>query len=645
MTAADEILIGGRYNVRLDRPMPPVGGCNAYAAHDVSVPGAPLLALAPQTLRARWPEYALYRHGSVIPFQAQEYHDGAIWVICSPLPGPALSAGFTPWPESQLIESVIRPIAELLMHLDSLGMTCRALRPDNVFQEQGSRRLFLGPLGLTPPAVHQPIVFEPLSSAVCAPHQRGDGTIACDVFALGVIILMLCTGKVPLEGLSDEEILQRRFERGSAAVYMAGANIPVGLVSLLQAMLSDTPEYRPAPKDLVTIAPSKMFSSRSRTLARVPLVIEGHQLRTPQAVAWFAARYSDTFLSLLKRRVIGKWLHHELDLVDVARHIERLVVVGGAVGAVSSKTWILMQAVSLLDPTAPLCWGERWFWPQALPQMMANALLQEDESSLRQDVFGFVGLLIGTPDLLNKAQLSPSLKQPLQYFLRLARQSPMKGQEQGRRIVYHANHYQPCLSEQCWEQRIIQSVGLARWLEKRCEGQNSWPNDSLLDKHMRSFLNVHATLGLMRPIVEAPVMGRAVWMSDLQMIARVQQKSDTGSLPNIARKALPHLKEELRAWRSKTLREQKYAQLEQLAQRGDLWALLCFVQDPGDLARDKAQAQDAEREVEAIRAYLGQEAERLNMTQQHARNLGEFCCLLMGIVVAMSSIWYEFCGH
>lgn len=643
MVAADEMIIGGRYNVRQDRPKPPLGGCDAYDAHDVSVPGTPLLALSPKTLRARWPEYALYRHECVIPFQAQEYHEGALWVICSPLPGPPLSAGFTPWPENQLIESVIRPMAELLMHLDSLGMTCRALRPDNMFQEQGSRRLFLGPLGLTPPALHQPVVFEPLSSAVCTPAQRGDGTIACDVFALGVMILTLCTGRVPLEGLSDEEILQRRFERGSAAVYMAGANIPLGLVSLLQAMLSDTPEYRPAPKDLVTIAPSKMFSSRGRTLARIPLMIEGHALRTPQAVAWFAARYSDTFLSLLKRGVVGKWLHHELDLLDVARHIERLVAVGG-VGAVSSKTWILMQAVSLLDPTAPLCWGERWFWPQALPQMMADALVQEDNTAMRGDVFGFVSLIIGTPDVLNKAQLALSVKQPLQHFLRLARKSLMKGQEQIRRTVYHANHYQPCLSEPCREQRIIQPVGLARWLEKRCAEQGDHGADALLDTHMRSFLSVHATLGLLRPIAETAVMGRAVWVSDLQMIARVQQKSDTGPLPHIARKSLPYLQEELNAWRSKTVRQQKYEQLLRLAERGDLWALLGFVHDPEGLGRDKAQAQDAEREVDDIRVYLTQEEDRLKEMHKNSRNLGEFFCLLIGIAVALLSIVFEFFG-
>ncbi|GBR47251.1 hypothetical protein AA106556_1387 [Neokomagataea tanensis NBRC 106556] len=264
---------------------------------------------------------------------------------------------------------------------------------------------------------------------------------------------------------------------------------------------------------------------------------------------------------------------------------------------------------------------------------------------MRRDVFGFVGLLIATPDLVNKAQLSPLLKQPLQHFLRLARQSSVKGQEQARRIVYHANHYQPCLSDQCWDQRIIQSVGLVCWLEKHCAEQGSFPGGALLDKHMRSFLNVHATLGFMRSIADVHVAGRAVWVSDLQMIARVQQMSDMGPLSHIAQKALPYLQEELSAWRSKTVREHKSEQLAQLVERGDLGALLSFVQDPSDLGRDQAQAQEAEHEVETIRAYIACEAERLSATQKQARNLGEFCCLVVGIVVAMSSIWYEFCGH
>ncbi|GBR53713.1 hypothetical protein AA106555_1402 [Neokomagataea thailandica NBRC 106555] len=160
---------------------------------------------------------------------------------------------------------------------------------------------------------------------------------------------------------------------------------------------------------------------------------------------------------------------------------------------------------------------------------------------------------------------------------------------------------------------------------------------------MRSFLNVHDSLGMMRAVAERGSSERSTCVSDLMIIAKIQRKFDSGPLPNILRKAAPFLKEELGVWRSKTLRKHKYERLEALAERGDVWSVLVFVQDPADLEKDKTQAKMAEKELETIRLYLGDEKSRLANIKLKSAYSGEFVCLMLGILLALSSVWFEFC--
>ena len=56
------------------------------------------------------------------------------FVVCTPPPGPPVSAALNPWPEKVLIDLVLRPMARVLEFLHGRRLTHRAIRPNNVFQ-------------------------------------------------------------------------------------------------------------------------------------------------------------------------------------------------------------------------------------------------------------------------------------------------------------------------------------------------------------------------------------------------------------------------------------------------------------------------------------------------------------------------------
>lgn len=120
------------------------------------------------------------------------------FVICMPPPGPSVAASLNRWPERALLDLVLRPVARVLDVLQERRLTHRAIRPNNVFQSAPGQPVTLGAAWAAPAAMHQPCVFESPYSAMCHPAGRGDGTIADDVYALGVLLLTLLNGKVPI---------------------------------------------------------------------------------------------------------------------------------------------------------------------------------------------------------------------------------------------------------------------------------------------------------------------------------------------------------------------------------------------------------------------------------------------------------------
>ena len=90
------------------------------------------------------------------------------------------------------------------------GLTHRAIRSDNLFFRDAAD----GPATLdeclsAPPGRNQPDAFEPIESAMAWPHGRGDGTLASDMFALGVTVVTLLSGRWPEQRNPPVRLLRR----------------------------------------------------------------------------------------------------------------------------------------------------------------------------------------------------------------------------------------------------------------------------------------------------------------------------------------------------------------------------------------------------------------------------------------------------
>jgi eukaryotic-like serine/threonine-protein kinase len=229
-------VIADRYVVDTARPLPPVGGLAAFAATDQASGHTDLMAIRvqrhlpprPRALQAlATPIEGLLTplaHGVIAAQPGSS--DEAYHVICPAPPGANLLARPRPWPESELLDCVLRPAALVLEQMEVRGVTHRGIRLDNAFQSRPGEPVALGPAWAAPPTTGQPALFEPPYSAMCLPAGRGEGSIADDVYSLGVLLLCLGLGHAPLAQLDDAAIVSRKLELGSFAALLGDQRLP-----------------------------------------------------------------------------------------------------------------------------------------------------------------------------------------------------------------------------------------------------------------------------------------------------------------------------------------------------------------------------------------------------------------------------------
>jgi hypothetical protein len=222
---------------------------------------------------------------------------------------------------------VLRPVALTLEKLAARGVTHRGIRLNNVFEGQRGQPLLLGAAWAAPPAMHQPVLFEPPYSAMCHPAGRGDGSIADDVYALGVLLLTLALGRLPLAELDDTAILRRKLEEGSHGALVGDERLPPIISDLLRGMLAEDPEHRPTPTLLLdpAVARARRVAARPPRRAQRALAIGGIDVWDSRTLAYALAAEPEHSAGALRGGATVQWLRRGLGDAAMATRVEDLI--------------------------------------------------------------------------------------------------------------------------------------------------------------------------------------------------------------------------------------------------------------------------------------------------------------------------------
>ena len=606
-------LIADRYAVDLAQPLPDAGGgLPCFGVKDRQTGDTSLIAIQVQRnapARARGLQMLVHpidhlltplAHG---PAPAPRSEAG-YFVICPAPPGPPLGGRLRPWSEAALIAFALRPIASALEKLAGHNLTHRAIRLNNVFEGQRGEPLVLGAAWAAPPASHQPALLEPPYSAMCHPAGRGDGTIADDVYALGVLLLILALGRLPLAELDDAAILRRKLELGSHAALVGDERLPPLISDLLRGMLAEDPEHRPTPTLLLDpgVARSRRVAARPPQRAQRAMTVGGIAVWDARSLAYALAVEPEHGISALRAGGAVQWLRRSVGDAMLATHVEDLVrnrLSDAASEGGRSDTTLLMLAIASIDPLAPLCWRGVALWPDGLGPLLAGAAGDAALIGHLQDLIAAEATAGWGGARPERCDLPLLRTEARQYRAWLATRGLAGGVT---RLNYLLNPLLPCASTLLADRWVVRLADLPAALEAAVAAN---PKAVPLDAHIAAFIaargdsRLEAETGTLTGSTQEPMH-----VPELRLLAQLQLRFHPRPLPALAASVAAAAGPMVALWNNRPRRRELTERLKALAEAGQLLPMLALLEDPPGRAADTAGARAAAAELTRVEAEL-----------------------------------------
>ncbi len=639
-------LIAQEYAVEPNRPLHGAGGgLAAFMARHHTAAQSELMAVQ---VRPGWPPRAgalAHLAAATIPALLVPLAHGpgpagnggeAYYVICRPPPGPSLATPGRSWSEQELIDLVLRPVAAALEGLRAKGMTHRAIRPDNLFSAGPGEPAVLGCAWASPPGCLQPAVFEPPYSGMCLPAGRGEGTIADDVYALGVTLLTLALGRLPLAELDDATMIRRKLDVGSFAALSGDARVPPMLSDLLRGMLAEDPVHRTPPSMLLDPAAARQrrLAARPARRATRPLQVLAVPVWDARGLAYAMAVQPEEGARLLRNGAVDDWLRRYLgDPILSARVEEAMRLRGQDNGEDESRAdaMLAMRSVAALDPLAPICWRGLAVALDGVGPAIAAAVTsgpQPDRARLQEmlEVEAIGTWLTGAEGRAD----GMALRQQARMWRSWLRPRSLDGGM--ARVAYALNPLLPCASPlfagRCVA-RLSDVLGALESISARADARRLSP----LDAHLAAFLVARQDLAGGSALLADNTVSSASPPLAVQIAALAAlQRLDPRPLPGLATWLAEQAEPTLQDWHSRSRRESMGRQLQTCAANGQLGRLLALLDDPEARRTDAMGLRAATEAVARIDVELHHLQDGGGERAEVARRLGHETAAAAGLI-------------
>lgn len=551
------------------------------------------------------------------------------------------------WSESELLNCVVRPIAQALVRLSTTGMTHRAIRPDNVFQEKPGQAVTLGCAWAGPAAALQPALFDPPYSSMCPPCARGEGTIADDVYAMGVLLVTLSSNKPLLEGLDEDAVIRRKLAHGCFLAICGDLRLPPTIADLVHGMLADDPDHRPSVLSLLSLgaARDRKIISRPRKHAPRSIIVGSVSVTSARCLSFELARQPGVAIRLLVDRSISAWARRTLGDPALANRLEDAVRVRAAdlsVNSAGSDALLVMSAVAILDPLSPLCWRGLPVFPNGIGPALAHTASTSNYPSMQDILVDLVqsDAVVQWCDIRGNQSDLPSLRTENRQRRILLRLNGWLGGI--ARLRYTLNPLLPCRSPLLGTHCVARISDLLPALEQRDPG-----NTEMIDPEIAAFIAArigNRTMDADLIVITSPRNHEVekpdyVSLAQLRIFACLAMLDSRRAWPKIANDLLHKVTPALDQWRSKTIRASREMALLTAARDGSIEAMLQVFDDQPAHRHDTLAGKAAEKKLVAIEQKLYALQKNQHLCASIARVAGQEIATALSIIgLAISAV-------
>lgn len=490
--------------------------------------------------------------------------------------------------ETQLIKNFIQPAIQLIRDLVLIGCPHRAIRPDNMYFQSGSGGdVMFGDCLASPPGSHQSAAFETVDNAMSDPIGRGGGSIADDIYAIGVMGLMLYLGRDPVAGLSDEQIINAKINAGSFSTLAGGEKLAPSLAEFFRGLLCDKVSDRWTIKHLEGWMTGAHFNPTLPSVpqrASRPLKFCGGEYLNKPALAHAMSRHWNEAIALLTNNDFDNWYKRGFGDEKAPDKMNRIHGLSAAYGPPAGmRDRAVSRFIIHMGGHLPLCYKEIRTNLTGLGAILSHNYEQRDR--VQQ-----IGELIHARLLHAWFEEQPNLR-PEQMQLRrslevidkvIDRPGPGFGIE---RVLYELDRGTPCKSPLISDYYVVDSADLLPAIDAAIPGA---PHGTLpMDRHIAAFIATNMKRSMDNEILVLANRADDVnyRVGILRLLAIVQRVHQQYELPRLAAVVVEMLEPVIAAFHNTGMREHLKGEMEKHAKDCRFDEMLLLLDGEGSLRK------------------------------------------------------------
>jgi hypothetical protein len=650
-------VLNGHFEIWPDSPLPQLDSLrvSAYAARDRRDPSNKVFAVACdpdlphrgailQNLRKlSHSDLLRLRDYGVVSWTREQ---GCRFVLIYESPAgerliSSLQSQSGPMSEKKVIKEMLAPVTETLSGLAKEGITHRAIRPTNMYlgvEDEDGERVVLGECASVPPAFDQPPAFEPIESLMADPSGRGPGQPADDIYALGVSILALATGKDPAAGRSATQLLAEKMMRGSYHTLVGAHRVPDSLRDVLRGLLEDRTDARWGIEDL-----QNWLENRETMPARLSdehkpergFSFGGLSFHNPRALATAMAGDWDNAALKDGGHEILKWARQSLGDDDIAGRVLTAMELGKRDLSGDDAGVVVARLCMALDNRAPLRYKHVSAHVDGLGAVLAARISDQNFLADLGEIFKhelpgcYVRMVHGTQGN------GPGMARLLSRFGYFVKDGGYGGGIE--RCLYELNPSQYCRSPLIAQTKVMQIGDMLPALEMAA-GRS--PKGPPIDRHIAAFIAAHVEHNVDSFLkgLNDKDSGDEVAMGMLGLLATVAIQTGAGPFPNLARWIGAHVSPVVESYHHRVWRAKAQAELPGVIESGDIVTIYKFLADGEARQQDRdgyaAAMSRCERIDKEIQFLTANEA----LDPVKATAYGHSLAVLLSAVIGLGAI-------
>ena len=214
------------------------------------------------------------QHPQIIPVYDFGEHDDQIYIVMAYIRGGTLADRIDQAPNGLPNQKIIRLldlIAEGLDYAHAKGIVHRDLKPNNILIDESGHPYIadFGLAKLTEGKIELTNTMMTGTAAYMAPEiaQSGKSTKRADVYAIGIILFEMLTGKLPFQGETPYKMLSAHIHQPVPNIHKFRPDLPEAVQTVMDKVLAKDPVNRFATTGELTNAFKDALNSPSQTTA------------------------------------------------------------------------------------------------------------------------------------------------------------------------------------------------------------------------------------------------------------------------------------------------------------------------------------------------------------------------------------------